>query len=87
MADLLPVAVPGDTRYLVYCTADTFQRLQGRYAARVTATGMIAAQRVERAARYDSQPAALGVATRLARKFKGTAWAAVALVDLEASHD
>lgn len=60
--------------YLVRCSADTYGRLVGRYAARVTATGMIAAFREERAARYDSRAAAAGVATRLGRKFSGTTW-------------
>ncbi len=72
--------------FLVYCTADAFNRLQGRYAAHLTATGAIIAHRVDRAARYASQHGALDVATRLARKFTGTAWAAVALVEREARH-
>mgnify|MGYP001765317193 CR=1 FL=1 len=89
MANLLPVAFhlnQPTTVFLVYCTADVFNRLQGLYAARVTHNGMIAAQRIERAARYESRSSALGVATRLARKFNGTAWAAVTLVDMEANH-
>lgn len=63
--------------YLVRCTADTFGRLVGRYAARVTATGMIAAYKVDRAARYDSRAAAASVASGLGRKFAGTTWEAV----------
>lgn len=84
MANLHPGA-PAPV-FLVYCTADTFNRLQGRYAAQVTHTGMIAAQRIERAARYASQGSAQDIARRLANKFHGTAWAAVSLVDMEARH-
>lgn len=62
-------------RYLVRCAAsDPAQPMSGIYAARLTATGMVATWKPERAARYDSQPAAAGIASRLARKFSGTAW-------------
>ena len=70
--------------FLVYCTADAFNRLQGRYAGQLTANGAIVAHRIERAARYASQQSALDVSRRLASKFSGTAWAAVSLVDMEA---
>ncbi len=36
-----------------------------------------------RATHHASQNSALDVATRLARKFTGTAWTAVAMVDIE----
>lgn len=70
--------------FLVYCTADAFKRLQGRYAGQLTANGAIVAHRIERAARYASQQSALDVSRRLASKFTGTAWAAVSLVEMEA---
>lgn len=72
--------------FLVYCTADVFNRLQGRYAGQLTANGAIIAHRIERAARYASQSAALDITRRLASKFNGTAWAAVTLVDKEVPH-
>lgn len=72
--------------FLVYCTADAFNRLQGRYAGQLTTNGAIIAHRIERAARHESQRSALATATRLARKFQGTAWAAVSLVDMEVAH-
>lgn len=74
---------PTSPAFLVYCTADAFNRLQGSYAARVTRCGLIAAPKVEHAARFRNRPSAEGIATRLARKFHGTAWATVAIVDLE----
>ncbi len=61
-------------RYLVRCTAAAGRAMAGIYAARLTATGMVATWKQERAARYDSKTAADGVASRLARKFSGTAW-------------
>jgi len=61
--------------YLVRCTTShPAQPMSGIYAARLTATGMVATWKQERAARYDSKTAADGVASRLARKFTGTAW-------------
>ncbi len=68
--------------FLVYCTADTFNRLQGRYAVHLNATGAIVNLQIERAARYASQHSALDVASRLAHKFTGTAWAAVTLEEV-----
>lgn len=61
-------------RYLVRCTAAAGRAMAGIYAARLTATGMVATWQQERAARYDTKTAAEGVASRLARKFSGTAW-------------
>jgi len=61
-------------RYLVRCTAAAGRAMAGIYAARLTATGMVATWKQERAARYDSKVDAEGVASRLARKFSGTAW-------------
>ncbi len=62
-------------RYLVRCaTSDPAQPMSGIYAARLTITGMVATWKQERAARYDSQTAAAGIASRLARKFSGTTW-------------
>ena len=61
-------------RYLVRCTAAAGRAMAGIYAARLTASGMVATWKQERAARYDSKTAAEGVASRLARKFSGTSW-------------
>lgn len=61
-------------RYLVRCTAAAGRAMAGIYAARLTATGMVATWKQERAARYDSKTAADDVAYRLTRKFSGTAW-------------
>lgn len=72
--------------FLVICTADVHNRLQGRYAAQLTATGAIVADQINRAARYASQSSALEITGRLASKFTGTAWAAVALVEMAAEH-
>lgn len=61
--------------YLVRCTtSQPAQPMSGIYAARLTATGMVATWKQERAARYDTKTVAEGVASRLARKFSGTAW-------------
>ena len=61
-------------RYLVRCTAAVGSTMAGIYAAGLTTTGMVATWKQERATRYDSKTAADGVASRLARKFSGTAW-------------
>jgi hypothetical protein len=61
-------------RYLVRCTAATGRAMAGIYAASLTATGIVATWKQERAARYDSKAAAEGIAARLARRFSGTAW-------------
>mgnify|MGYP001019199334 CR=1 FL=1 len=61
-------------RYLVRCTAAKGWAMSGIYAAGLTATGMVATWLQERATRYDSQTAAAGDASRLARKFPGTVW-------------
>lgn len=64
-------------RYLVRCAAsDPAQPMYGIYAARLTATGMVATWIQDRAARYESSLAAADVARRLARKFTGTIWTA-----------
>jgi len=87
MAETFPAAFRSEqTRYLVICTADVYDRIQGRYAAQLTSTGAILALCIDRAARYASQCSALDVASRLASKFTGTAWAAVALVEKEVCH-
>lgn len=72
--------------FLVVCTADVYNRLQGRYAAQLTATGAIVADQINRAARYASQSSALEITGRLASRFIGTAWAAVALIESEVAH-
>lgn len=59
--------------YLVRCTA-TGRAMSGIYAARLTATGMVATWKRERAAHYDSESDAASVASRLSRKFSGTTW-------------
>lgn len=62
-------------RYLVRCAvSDPAQPMSGIYAARLTATGMVATWKQERAARYDSQTAAAGIASSLSKKFSGTSW-------------
>ncbi|UCV16734.1 hypothetical protein [Quatrionicoccus australiensis] len=48
--------------------------MAGIYAARLTATGMVATWKQERAARYDSETDAATAARRLAGKFSGTSW-------------
>lgn len=60
-------------RYLVRCTA-AGQAMAGIYAARLTATGMVATWKQERAARYESEMDAASTARRLDGKFSGTAW-------------
>lgn len=60
--------------YLVHCTAALGRTMAGIYAAGLTATGMVATWKRERAARYDSEAAAATVARRLERKFSGTTW-------------
>ena len=60
--------------YLVRCTAAAGRAMAGIYAARLTATGMVATWKQERAARYDSETDATNTARRLARKFSGTSW-------------
>lgn len=74
--------MPEQTTFLVYCTSDIFNRLQGRYAVALNATGAIVGQQIDRAARYANQFSALDVASRLAHKFNGTAWAAVAFKEV-----
>lgn len=62
-------------RYLVRCaTSHPAQPMTGIYAARLTATGMVATWKQERAARYDSERDAASAARRLAGKFTGTTW-------------
>ena len=61
-------------RYLVRCTAAAGWAMAGIYAAGLTTTGMVATWKQERAARYDSQAAAAGIASRLGKKFSGTTW-------------
>ena len=63
-------------RYLVRCTDAIGRAMAGIYAAGVTSTGMVATWKQDRAARYESETAAAGVASRLAGKFAGTAWSA-----------
>jgi len=60
--------------YLVHCTAALGRTMAGIYAAGLTATGMVATWKRERAARYDSEADAATVARRLERKFSGTTW-------------
>jgi hypothetical protein len=60
--------------YLVRCSAAVGRAMAGVYAARLTATGMVATWTRERAARYDSEVDAATVARRRARKFSGTTW-------------
>lgn len=60
--------------YLVRCTAAAGRAMAGIYAARLTATGMVATWKQERAARYDSETDAATAARRLAGKFSGTSW-------------
>jgi hypothetical protein len=74
--------MPKATTFLVYCTSDVFNRLQGCYAVVLSTTGAIVGQQIDRAARYASQYSALDVASRLAHKFNGTAWAAVAFEEV-----
>lgn len=61
-------------RYLVRCTAAAGRAMAGIYAAGLTTTGMVATWQRERAARYGSQAAAAGVASRLRKRFSGTTW-------------
>lgn len=61
-------------RFLVRCTTATGRAMSGIYAARLTATGIVATWKQERAARYDSETDASSAARRLARKFSGTSW-------------
>lgn len=61
-------------RYLVHCTAAQGWTMAGIYAVGLTATGMVATWKRERAARYDSESDAATVARRLERKFSGTTW-------------
>ena len=61
-------------RYLVRCTAAKGRAMSGIYAASLTATGMVATWKRERAARYESKTTAAGVASRLGKKFAGTVW-------------
>lgn len=63
--------------YMVRCTAATGGGMKGIYAAGLTATGMVATWKPERATRYDSYATATGVAARLGRKFCGTVWTAI----------
>lgn len=86
MANLLPAAFHSKPLYLVVCTHDVYNRIQGRYAAQLTASGAIVADQINRAARYASQSSALDITSRLASKFIGTAWAAVSQVEMEAGH-
>lgn len=60
--------------YLVRCTAAAGRAMAGIYAAGLTATGMVATWQQDRAARYESKTDAAGVASRLGKKFSGTAW-------------
>lgn len=60
--------------YLVHCTAALGRTMAGIYAAGLTATGMVATWKRERAAQYDSEADATTVARRLERKFSGTTW-------------
>jgi len=60
--------------YLVRCTAATGRAMAGVYAARLTTTGMVATWKQERAARYESEGAAVRAARRLTGKFAGTTW-------------
>lgn len=61
-------------RYLVRCSAAAGRAMAGIYAARLTATGMVATWKQERAARYDSAVEAASVSRRLERKYSGTTW-------------
>ncbi|HCZ14349.1 MAG TPA: hypothetical protein DHV85_07070 [Candidatus Accumulibacter sp.] len=61
-------------RYLVRCTAATGRAMAGIYAAGLTATGMVATWKMERATRFESKVDAASVASRLAKKFAGTIW-------------
>ncbi|MEF8699244.1 MAG: hypothetical protein V5B33_07940 [Candidatus Accumulibacter sp. UW20] len=70
-------------RYLVRCTAADGRAMTGIYAAGLTATGMVATWKPERATRYDSQPAAAVVASRLGAKFAGTVWTEVPAEDVQ----
>lgn len=60
--------------YLVRCAVAAGCAMAGIYAASLTTTGMVATWKQERAARYDSQATAAGVASRLGQKFSGTTW-------------
>ena len=52
-------------RYLVHCSAALGRTMVRIYAAGLTATGMVATWKRERAARYESEAAAATVARRL----------------------
>ncbi len=60
--------------FLVRCSAAPGRAMAGVYAARVTATGIVATWKQERAARYESEGAAVRAAHRLTGKFAGTTW-------------
>lgn len=61
-------------RYLVRCTAAAGRAMAWIYAARLTATGIVAIWKRERATEYDEEVAATIVARRLERKLSGTTW-------------
>lgn len=60
--------------YIVRCSTGVGRAMAGIYAARLTATGMVATWKQERAARYDTKSIAIDTARRLAKKFTGTTW-------------
>ena len=60
--------------YHVHCTTALGRTMAGIYAAGLTATGMVATWKRERAARYESEAEAATIARRLERKFSGTTW-------------
>lgn len=63
-------------RYLVRCTEAAGRTMAGIYAAGLTATGIVATWQPDRATRYESRAAAESIVTRLAKRFRGTQWAA-----------
>lgn len=60
--------------YMVRCTAAAGRAMSGIYSAGLTANGMIATWKQERATRFDSKTIADGISARLTRKFSDTTW-------------
>ena len=61
--------------YLVRCSSAIGWAMAGIYLAKLPAiSGMIATWKPERAARFETEAAAANAASRLARRFSGTAW-------------
>ena len=65
-----------NNRFIVRCSSAVGRSMAGVYLGGLTASGIIATWKPERARHFDIEQTAADVAARLSRDFSGTTWEA-----------